>query len=92
MLQYINWLWGGSKQVYNMDKLIRMIAVCKIENCYLAYKSRKRINEKKLNEISLYIENIIDENKSTQLSKDNLVTLNKNRNKNKKKNRNNRRK
>lgn len=46
MLQYISWLWNN-QTVQNMDNVVRMMAVSKIENAYLKYKSvsRKQTNE-----------------------------------------------
>lgn len=41
MLQYIKWLWENDEKKC-LDKLVTIIAVSKIENFYLKYKSRNR--------------------------------------------------
>ena len=45
MLQYIKWLWVKNEN--NNDDMVRKMAVYKIENVYLKYKSnqRKRLRE-----------------------------------------------
>ena len=58
MLQYIKWLWVNEDKK-NMDKLISIIAVSKIENTYLKYKSHKRKQIKEKDKIKQSITEII---------------------------------
>tara|TARA_B100001093_G_scaffold513488_1_gene585530 strand:- start:467 stop:706 length:240 start_codon:yes stop_codon:yes gene_type:complete len=57
MLQYIKWFWVSEEK--NMDKLIRIMAVSRIENTYLKYKRNKRINTRAKNEIKALVSNIV---------------------------------
>ena len=63
MLQYISWLWSN-QSVQNMDNVVRMMAVSKIENAYLKYKSLSRKQTSELNMIKKDIANIITTVKS----------------------------
>ena len=63
MLQYISWLWSN-QTVQSMDNVVRMMAVSKIENAYLKYKSISRKQTNELDMIKKDIATIINTVKS----------------------------
>tara|TARA_Y100000816_G_C25766239_1_gene402436 strand:+ start:31 stop:231 length:201 start_codon:yes stop_codon:yes gene_type:complete len=62
MLQQISkWIWGSTIE-YNNSNLGKRYAACKIENAYLEYMSKKRIENIQKEKIKYVVSNIRKKN------------------------------
>jgi hypothetical protein len=60
--QFIHWFWNSSEDNHENKVVFRRYAAAKIENAYLDYKSRQRLN----NQIEKSIINIVQDVKNKQ--------------------------